>query len=787
MDFEASAGDGDSAAPAPANTDSGLRPAADRLASPHTQATTATALLAERRFPEALTALRRAVALGDQSPATALNLAIAEDRVGNRDKARALMRSIAVRLPDWDEPILRIAESLRAGNDLAGAEDAYRRVLEISPNRPAALIALGGLLLARNAADEARVLLLRGCGVAPANADAWYVLGLTLVAGGVPDRALSAFIKAQVLKPDDLSYALRGVDAAVEAGEAEAELVRLELLCARDPLNHVPLAGRAMLLDRMGHRDEAIDAMEASSVLAPKAAEPLSMLGGLLARTTQLARAEVVLRRACVRAPNDPQAHNDHAAVLMKMHQHAEARAILLAQEERHGAHPASLCNLANSTVYLGMQDEAVAIARRAIALAPQASLPRRTLANVLPYRQGTTAADLLAALADCAATLARPPQPAFPNSHDPDRKLTVGLLSGSLRSHPVGWLTIAGIETLDPDRFAVICLTRPMPSSDPITERFRAVAAAWLEVDRMSDAELAAAARERGVDILIDLGGYGEGGRMPACAGRLAPVQIKWVGMQNHSSGLPEMDWFLTDRWETPPGFEPLYTERLLRMPDGYVCYSPPPHAPDVVPPPALANGFMTFGCFNNLAKITPLVIETWCRILRRVPASRLVLKTHQFSDAATAQRVLAAFTGQGIEAERIEMRGSSGHRAFMREYGDIDIVLDPFPYSGGLTTCEALWMGVPTITLPGELFASRHSASHLSNAGLADWVTDSVDGYVDMAVARAGDPAALAVLRSGLRARVRASPLCDAPRFGRNLGDALRSVWRDWCARAS
>ncbi len=165
-------------------------------------------------------------------------------------------------------------------------------------------------------------------------------------------------------------------------------------------------------------------------------------------------------------------------------------------------------------------------------------------------------------------------------------------------------------------------------------------------------------------------------------------------------------MDWFLTDRWETPAWLEPFYSERLLRLPDGYICYSPPPTAPDVVALPALTNGSITFGCFNNLAKVTPQVIDTWATILHRVPGARMILKTHQFSDAATAARVRADFAARGIAAERIELRGPSAHRAFLDEYGHMDIVLDPFPYSGGLTTCEALWMGVPTIR-----YRVRHS----------------------------------------------------------------------------
>jgi protein O-GlcNAc transferase len=405
-------------------------------------------------------------------------------------------------------------------------------------------------------------------------------------------------------------------------------------------------------------------------------------------------------------------------------------------------------------------------------------------LCNTLPYRDATTGAELLAAMRDCSAVLPRTPQPPLDNTPDPDRKVIVGLLSGTLRSHPVGWLTVAGIEALDPDQFSLICLTQNTAPGNPIARRYRTAAREWIEVDGLSDAALTSLAREKHIDILIDLGGYGDAARMPACANRLAPVQIKWVGMQAHSSGLAEMDWFLTDRWETPDGFEPLYSEKLLRLPDGYVCYSSPPHAPDVVALPALANGFVTFGCFNNLAKITPLVIETWAAILRRVPDARLILKTHQLSDGPTADGYLEAFAARGIAGDRIEPRGSSGHRAFMGQYGDVDIVLDPFPYSGGLTTCEALWMGVPTITLPGEIFASRHSASHMSNAGLPDWVAGSVEDYMDMAVARAGDLAALADLRAGLRDQVRRSPLCDAPRFGRGLGAALRHAWQAWCA---
>ncbi|MGH7079482.1 MAG: tetratricopeptide repeat protein, partial [Acetobacteraceae bacterium] len=211
--------------------------------------------------------------------------------------------------------------------------------------------------------------------------------------------------------------------------------------------------------------------------------------------------------------------------------------------------------------------------------------------------------------------------------------------------------------------------------------------------------------------------------------------------------------------------------------------CYSPPPYAPEVTELPALASGVVTFGCLNNLAKITPAVIRSWSRILARVDGSRLVLKTHQFDEAPIRAEVTAAFARHGIGAERLILAGASPHRDFLAEYNHVDLQLDPFPYSGGLTTCEALWMGVPTVTLPGETFASRHSLSHLSNVGLGDWVAGDLDEYERLAVAKAGDLALLARLRRELRTRVARSPLGDAQRFGRSLAQALRFAWREWC----
>jgi len=676
-----------------------------------------------------------------------------------------------------------VAEDTAQAARLAAVEHECHRVLAIDPHCVEALLALSRIALSRRDSETARTKLLLCCGLAPERAEAWDALGLTLMLTQELDQAAEAFAEAQRLAPANPDYALHRVECATASGTSEALLELLDAASADDAVNPVPMLARGVLLERLGRRAEAIDALEASAALAPDAPLPSSLLGGLLARSNRLREAEAALRRAVELDPANSRLPNDHATVLMRMHRHAEARAELMRVLDEHGEVVHVLSNLVTATVCLGMQEAAVALAQRAIAADPDASLPRRALCNALPYCDGVSGGALLAALHDCSDRLPRTAAPAFGNAPDPERPLVVGLLSGSLKTHPVGWLTVAGFETLDPDQFAIVCLAQH-GSQDPIARRFRAIAAQWHDVDTLSDIALASLARELGIDLLIDLGGYGDAARMTACAHRLAPVQLKWVGMQNHSSGLAEMDWMITDRWETPPELAQLYSERLLRLPDGYVCYSPPPYAPDVIELPALKEGRVTFGCFNNLAKVTPRAIATWSAVLQRVRDSRLVLKTHQFADAATRERITACFAAHGVAPERIELRGASPHRAFLGEYNQIDIVLDPFPYSGGLTTCEALWMGVPTVTLPGESFASRHSLSHLSNAGLADWVAADAHDYVELAVRRAGDLPALAALRAGLRAQVKTSPLCDAPRFGRNLAAALRHTWREWCA---
>ncbi len=305
---------------------------------------------------------------------------------------------------------------------------------------------------------------------------------------------------------------------------------------------------------------------------------------------------------------------------------------------------------------------------------------------------------------------------------------------------------------------------------TDALAGRFRHAATEWHDVFALSDAELAERIRADRIDVLFDLAGHTARNRMLTFARRPAPVQIGWAGYVG-TTGLEAMDYLLADRHHVPPEAEPYYCEQILRMPDGYVCFDAPADAPPVGPLPALAAGGVTLASFNNPAKITPPVVSVWAEILRRLPKARLLLKFRGLDSRASSGRLRRLFAAEAIAAERVELLGWSPRADLLSLYNQVDLALDTFPYSGGLTTCEALWMGVPVVTWPGTTFAGRHSLSHLSTVGLTETVADGREPYVELAVRLAENVAHLAELRSGLRERMAASPLCDGRRFAENL----------------
>lgn len=367
------------------------------------------------------------------------------------------------------------------------------------------------------------------------------------------------------------------------------------------------------------------------------------------------------------------------------------------------------------------------------------------------------------------------------PTSLEKDKRLKLGFLSSGFRSHPVGWMITSALEQLPRDQFEIYCYTTNS-TIDFLTKRIHNRSDTWRSVIGYSEEVIADMMRKDEIDILVELSGHSADNRLKTVYHEPAPIIVKWVGGLFNTTGLDAVDFLISDRYETPEGEEAFYSEKLVRMPDDYICFLPPEYAPDVGELPALKNGFITFGCFNNPTKVNDQILGVWAEILNEVPNSRLFLKSKQYDTAAVRERIIEILANYGISKERIRFEGVSPHGELLDSYNRVDIALDPWPYSGGLTTCESLWMGVPVITKPGPTFAGRHSTSHLINAGFSEWVKDSWKEYVSEAVSLSNDLNLLAKTRQNLRDKVWQSPLCNAPKFGKNLSKAFREMWNQY-----
>ncbi|MDP1557589.1 MAG: methyltransferase domain-containing protein [Nitrosomonas sp.] len=355
-------------------------------------------------------------------------------------------------------------------------------------------------------------------------------------------------------------------------------------------------------------------------------------------------------------------------------------------------------------------------------------------------------------------------------------RPLRIGYVSADFCQHTVGLLVKDVLAAHDTTRVTVFAYSAGQVK-DWVTGGIKA-SSQFRDVAAVNDLDLAALIRKDEIDLLVDLSGHTAGSRLTVFAHRPAPVQVSWLGYFA-TTGLLCMDAVLLDAWHAPEGFESRFVESIIRLPRSRFCYKPVPYAPEVSALPCLRNGYITFGCFNNTGKLNGAVFDAWAQILQAVPDSRLVLKWRTFADEAFCQTVWHGFAQRGITSERVELRSASFHVAVLREYAAIDIALDPFPFTGGLTSCEALWMGVPVITWPQSRVVSRQTFALLGVIDLPGLVAQDADDYVRIAVELASDRGRLATLRSGLRERMQKSPLMDNAGFTRQLEQTLIDLY--------
>jgi predicted O-linked N-acetylglucosamine transferase (SPINDLY family) len=616
-------------------------------------------------------------------------------------------------------------------------------------------------------------------GKTPVHGKTWDLLGMAYLQLDRNDAALIALTRASQLLPSDaatwdhLGVAQR---QARQHQLAEQSFKRSLVLDSLRPETWVNLGN--LQLEQV-RPEAAIASFERALELRPDFVAALANLGSAYRDAGQLEAAAASCRLALQAQPNLAEAH----------------------------------CNLGNALRDFRQQDEAIASYQRALVLKPNLAEAHSGLARVL-IDQGQIAAaiacyqqallirpDFIEARSNLLQSLnalaAQPPWQCLEEArrygeqvaktakkhfsswrhYKVSQPLRLGLVSGDLGNHPVGYFLENLLGQLDPAQVKLFAYPTSK-KEDPLTARLRPHFSAWKPLCNRSNEDAAEQIHSDGINILLDLSGHTAHTRLPLFAWKPAPVQASWLGYFA-TTGVTEMDYLIGDPHVTPEEEESHFTEAVWRLPETYLCFTPPDVVLDVAPLPALTTACITFGCFNNLAKMNDEVVSLWARVLQAVPRSRLNLKTKQLDLPSQRELTRQRFAAHGITDDRLILEGHSPRAELLAAYNRVDVALDPFPYPGGTTTVEGLWMGVPAITRRGDRFLSHVGESIARNAGLPDWIAADDDDYVAKAVAHTGDLARLASLRAGLRPQVLASPLFDAPRFARHFEAALWGMW--------
>lgn len=677
---------------------------------------------------------------------------------------------------DQVNEILEASKRALQRGETDAAVAGFETSLQAAPNNIEALYYLAAALYQDNRNETALARIEQAVALAPHSEDCHNLYGLVLIALGQIDGAISALTRATECNnnfPDahnnlgaahEASGSLDAAEACYRAAvqtdpnyaQGHNNLARVLLATGRpkeaEAACRAALAAQtdlydaqvnlAVALQRQGAIDEAETAVENTLASSPKNANLLRYLGALRHSRGDLSGSETALRQAISLEPQLAKAFGNLAGVLLDQDRAEEAETCF----------------------------------KQVLALDPSDEKAHSNFLLCQNYTE-TEPAKLFDRHKEWASHHKNGLSHAPTGAPERNARIRIGYVSGDFRRHSVANFFEPLLKHRDGARFETYCYAN-LENPDSVTEHLKSLSDHWRWVAGLDDSNLLKTIRDDRIDILIDLSGHTAGNRLPVFQQKAAPVQATWLGYPN-TTGLKEIAFRITDSIVDPPGAETFWTERLVRLEGGFLCYSPPPDSPPVATPPCLASGIVTFGSFNNMRKVTPDVLSVWARILNRIPNARLILKARTLADPANAERLRAAFGALGIAAHRLELRGPVDEiKDHLAAYADIDIALDPFPYNGTTTSCEALWMGVPVITYKGNRHAERVGSSILTRIGLSDWVADNVENYVETAIQKADDLEGLARIRGALRNQMLHSELCDDIGFAHRMETAFEQM---------
>ncbi|KWE51766.1 hypothetical protein WL76_17800 [Burkholderia ubonensis] len=730
------------------------------------------------RLDDAIAHYRRAVALRPDYPEAHNNLGNALRDA--RDPAAAMAscaRAIELR-PDYAQAYNNLGNALHDLGEHEAAAASYGKAVAHDPQYAQAYNNLGNALRAQEKHDAAADAYRHAIALQPGFRVAHQGLSAALLAAGDPLGAIEHALEGLEPADADAHCVLARLQQRMSDFGKAAEL--FEQAIAIDPEHARAWAWLGELRSQQGEFGQAVQLCRRAIELDPELADAYNFLGFAYHNLNMFAASELSHRHAVDLNPDDADAHHNLAAVLFRLDKLDEATKHYEIAREL-GIDPLRI-QMTLGDILWAKGD--LAGAMDAFRAAIRYDLHRaysRMMFN-MTTSPAFTPEQWVAEARSYGEHLARD---AKPFEHDrgqrvaqaQGRPLRVGFVSGDLRQHPVGIFLESVLARIDRSRIEPHAYVT-FVAEDDVTARLKPSFASWKKVTGLAREQAAEVIRDDGIDILIDMAGHTNWSGLPIFAHKPAPVQASWLGFFA-TTGCRAIDYFIGDAHTLPADEAHHFVEKPWRLPDSWLCFTPPPYDVAVGALPMVANGGVTFGCFGKLSKISDAVVALWSRILHALPDARLLLKAHELGSGDQNQTTLDRFARHGIGADRLILEGGSPRAEYFGAYNRIDIALSPFPYPGGTTSAEALWMGVPVLGMKGSRFVTHICESLLHAAGMAEWIADDEAAYLAKAVAFARDRDRLATLRETLRERTLASPLCDAARFARNLEDALHGMW--------
>ncbi|MBC7618353.1 MAG: tetratricopeptide repeat protein [Candidatus Saccharibacteria bacterium] len=607
----------------------------------------------------------------------------------------------------------------------------------------------GLLLMVMGQHDAAIDNFRRAIFVNPSFAEAYYYLAIVCQTTHRMEAALENIIKAISINPDHADSYTILADINWRLGKFEESVFAYKISIEKSPASVDAYMRLSGLLAELGLHDEALDTVHKAVKIRGDSPEVYYALGNIYLANSQYRDAIKVYQRALQLRPAYPEVNANLGAAFLGAGDTQKAREIYFAITKLDSRNKGALGNI----VYCSSFD------------------PACTSDSYLNHARAYGA--VLTELAK--------PYTSWPRAEIAGRCLKVGLVSGDFIFHPVGFFIESVLAFLDPDKIEIHAFSN-RTKGDQLQTSLKSRVCSWNLIAGLSDELAAKLIYEKQLDLLIDLTGHTNHNRLPLFAWRPAPVQATWLGYWA-STGVAEIDYIIADRQAVPPEHQSQFTEKVWYLPDTRLCFTPLSAVYDLLvsPLPATRLGYVTFGCYQPIRKLTEQIFALWGRIYQQLPQARFRLQGADFNKPEISAELLTRLARVGIPAHRVMLRDSTMRFEYLHSHAEVDILLDSFPYPGGTTTCDALWMGVPTVTLAGNTMLSRQGLSLLRCAGLPDWVAETEDEYVAIAVNKASDLPRLRQFRASLRQQVFDSPLFDAPRFARNMEAALLAMVLD------